>query len=113
MPGHIWTLAWVILLWVVFRADSLAAAGDYLAAMFGGRSNVWDVNAASAFSGSWLVLVIAIIFAAPVGDFLAKKSRFMERNRRTLRYALAVPVFIVCIAKCAVSAYNPFIYFNF
>ena len=77
------------------------------------RSNVWDVNAASAFSGSWLVLVIAIIFAAPVGDFLAKKSRFMERNRRTLRYALAVPVFIVCIAKCAVSAYNPFIYFNF
>lgn len=113
MPGHIWTMAWVILLWVVFRADSLAAAGDYLAAMFGGSSNVWDVNAASAFSGSWLVLVIAIIFAAPVGDFLAKKSRFMERNRRTLRYALAVPVFIVCIAKCAVSAYNPFIYFNF
>ncbi len=113
MPGHIWTMAWVILLWVVFRADSLATAGDYLAAMFGGRGKVWDLNAASAFSGSWLVLVIAIIFAAPVGDFLAKKSKFIRRNRRTLRYALAVPVFIICIAKCAVSAYNPFIYFNF
>ena len=113
MPGHIWTMTWVILLWVVFRADSLATAGDYLAAMFGGRGKVWDLNAASAFSGSWLVLVIAIIFAAPVGDFLAKKSKFIRRNRRTLRYALAVPVFIICIAKCAVSAYNPFIYFNF
>ncbi len=113
MPGHIWTVAWVILLWVVFRADSLATAGEYLATMFGGRGKAWDLNAASAFSGSWLVLVIAIIFAAPVGDFLAKKSKFIGHNRRTLRYALAVPIFIVCIAKCAVSAYNPFIYFNF
>ena len=31
-----WTLFWVLMLWVLFRAENVAAAGDYFAALFSG-----------------------------------------------------------------------------
>lgn len=111
--SHIWTMFWVIVLWVVFRADSLAAAGRYLGGMFGGSGQLVDSNAAAAISGSWIMLVAAALLTMPVWNWLAHRWNFFAQNRRAFKYVAAVPMFIICLAKCAVSAYNPFIYFNF
>lgn len=111
--GHIYTMAAVILLWVVFRADSLTLAVRYIGQMFGTGGALWDEAAASAFSGSILVLLAAAVLSTPVWKQLADRLRLSELTRKNVAAAAAVPLFLLCIAKCMSSSYNPFIYFNF
>ena len=111
--GHIYTMAAVILLWVVFRADSLTLAVRYIGQMFGAGGALWDEAAASAFSGSILVLLAAAVLSTPVWKQLAARLHLSELTRKNVAAAAAVPLFLLCIAKCMSSSYNPFIYFNF
>ena len=111
--GHIYTMAAVILLWVVFRADSLTLAVRYIGQMFGTGGTLWDEAAASAFSGSILVLLTAAVLSTPVWKQLADRLHLSELTRKNVAAAAAVPLFLLCIAKCMSSSYNPFIYFNF
>lgn len=111
--GHIYTMAAVILLWVVFRADSLTLAVRYIGQMFGTGGALWDEAAASAFSGSILVLLTAAVLSTPVWKQLADRLHLSELTRKNVAAAAAVPLFLLCIAKCMSSSYNPFIYFNF
>lgn len=111
--GHIYTMVAVILLWVVFRADSLTLAVRYIGQMFGTGGALWDEAAASAFSGSILVLLAAAVLSTPVWKQLADRLRLSELTRKNVAAAAAVPLFLLCIAKCMSSSYNPFIYFNF
>lgn len=111
--GHIYTMASVILLWVVFRADSLTLAVRYIGQMFGTGGALWDEAAASAFSGSILVLLAAAVLSTPVWKQLADRLHLSELTRKNVAAAAAVPLFLLCIAKCMSSSYNPFIYFNF
>ena len=111
--GHIYTMAAVILLWVVFRADSLTLAVRYIGQMFGAGGALWDEAAASAFSGSILVLLAAAVLSTPVWKQLADRLHLSELTRKNVAAAAAVPLFLLCIAKCMSSSYNPFIYFNF
>ena len=111
--GHIYTMAAVILLWVVFRADSLTLAVRYIGQMFGTGGALWDEAAAAAFSGSILVLLAAAVLSTPVWKQLADRLRLSELTRKNVAAAAAVPLFLLCIAKCMSSSYNPFIYFNF
>lgn len=110
--GHIYTMAAVILLWVVFRADSLTLAVRYIGQMFGAGGALWDEAAASAFSGSILVILAAVL-STPVWKQLADRLHLSELTRKNVAAAAAVPLFLLCIAKCMSSSYNPFIYFNF
>lgn len=103
----------VILLWVVFRADSLTLAVRYIGQMFGTGGALWDEAAASAFSGSILVLLTAAVLSTPVWKQLADRLHLSELTRKNVAAAAAVPLFLLCIAKCMSSSYNPFIYFNF
>lgn len=111
--GHIYTMAAVILLWVVFRADSLTLAVRYIGQMFGAGGALWDEAAASAFSGSILVILAAAVLSTPVWKQLADRLHLSELTRKNVAAAAAVPLFLLCIAKCMSSSYNPFIYFNF
>lgn len=111
--GHIYTMAAVILLWVVFRADSLSLAGRYIAQMFGAGGSFWDNTAAECLSGSYVMLTLAVVFSCPVIRWVADKLKLQEQSRKNIAAIAAVPLFLLCIAKCMSSSYNPFIYFNF
>ena len=111
--GHIYTMVAVILLWVVFRADSLTLAIRYIGQMFGSGGRFWDETAAASLSGSAVVLLLAAVLSTPVFKTLADKFKVSESGRKNLAAVAAVPLFILCIAKCMSSSYNPFIYFNF
>ena len=111
--GHIYTMAAVILLWVVFRADSLSLAGRYIAQMFGAGGSFWDSTAAECLSGSYVMLALAVVFSCPVVRWFADKLKLQEQSRKNIAAIAAVPLFLLCIAKCMSSSYNPFIYFNF
>lgn len=111
--GHIYTMTAVILLWVVFRADSLSLAGRYIGQMFGGSGVLWDDAAVQSLSGGWGMLLLAAVFSCPVVKILAERLHLPEETRKNIAAFAAIPLFLVCIAKCLSSSYNPFIYFNF
>ena len=111
--GHVYTMAAVVLLWVVFRADSLSLAGRYIAQMFGAGGNFWDSTAAECLAGSYVMLALAVVFSCPVVRWIADKLKLQEQSRKNIAAIAAVPLFLLCIAKCMSSSYNPFIYFNF
>jgi D-alanyl-lipoteichoic acid acyltransferase DltB (MBOAT superfamily) len=111
--GHLYTLFWVNLLWVVFRADSLPLAVQYIGQMFGAGGRFCDADTLAALQGSGIVLPLAILFSFPVCRFAADRLSVKKETREGVWAVLAVPVFILCVAKCVVSNYNPFIYFNF
>lgn len=111
--GHVYTMIAVILLWVVFRADNLSAAGHYIGQMFGSGGILWDAEAAGCLSGSWSMLLVAMVFSTPVVKFVADKLKLSEDTQKNIAALVAIPLFVISMAKCMSSAYNPFIYFNF
>lgn len=110
----LFTFLMVNFAWVLFRADSLAAAGQYLQAMLGLGAGGWDELTALYLRENWTVLAASVLFAGPLAprlrDWAAKKdSPLLDAG-----YAvLAAAVFLVSAAFLIKGTYNPFIYFNF
>jgi D-alanyl-lipoteichoic acid acyltransferase DltB (MBOAT superfamily) len=110
-----YTLLCVLLLWVLFRAESLSLAGRYIAALFGfGASSLIDETFWLYVSNGKWVLLAGVLLATPVarrcGVALAR------RDIRAYRIASALGVmalFSVSLLVCIKATYNPFIYFNF
>lgn len=111
--GHVYTMVAVTLLWVVFRADSLGLAGRYIGQMFGSSGVLWDAAAADSLQGGWLMFLLAAVFSCPIMKWLADKLKLKDVTRKNIAAVAAVPLLLLCIAKCLSSSYNPFIYFNF
>ena len=104
-----WTLLWVLLLWVVFRADSLGHAGRYFSAMFtGGRGNCDDFL--YYFGNLKAYLGIAVVCCLPVERVW---ERIPERVRGWLACGGEIALLLLVLTYVASSTYNPFIYFNF
>ena len=104
-----WTLLWVLLLWVVFRADNLGHAGRYFSAMFtGGRGNCDDFL--YYFGNLKAYLGIAVVCCLPVERAW---ERIPERVRGWLACGGEIALLLLVLTYVASSTYNPFIYFNF
>lgn len=110
----LYTFLMVNFAWVLFRADSLGAAWRYLQAMFGFGSGGWDSLTALYLRENWLVLLLAVVFAAPVAQWLREKVWAKKILVMDVGYAAALlAVFIVAASYIVKGTYNPFIYFNF
>lgn len=110
--SHVYTLVVVILLWVIFRASSISAAGAYIGTMFGiGANGFTDPTFWDYLRNTWVVLVLALIGSTPV---MKKIMQALEqRNLEWVSSLWAVLVFAVSVIQTVSSTYNPFIYFNF
>ena len=112
---HIYTMFFVIIGWVVFRAENLGAAIDYISRMF-----AFDFNGDGGITlfythEYWAFLVAAVIFSLPVVPALRKKIA-AGRHRTILQFGWAVillGLFMVSVSYIVKGSYNPFIYFNF
>lgn len=115
---RVFTFVYVLLAWVVFRADRLPDAIRYLCTMAGlGRSALWDRATGGMLAEFWPILLIALLCCLDWKKLLQKAA-----DRLEAKAAPAVWLFkTVCLALLAfvsfsfltVSSYNPFIYFNF
>lgn len=123
---HAYAMLVVLVGWVIFRADTLAHAGAYLAAMAGSASGsgiewhagmIWNVEYAAA-------LAAAIAASTPVWPSFAAwwgRSAGSGRAASAARAAgsaaidlVFVPaVLVLCAMLLARGSYNPFIYFRF
>ena len=108
-----YTIFFVVLGWVLFRAENLSDVLSYIGAMFG-------VNATSFVDGMFIgyfeqnviMLVIGIIACTPVIKMIKSKTgNTVVMN--ILSVVSLIALLVLSIASLVSSSYNPFIYFNF
>ncbi|MBQ7521852.1 MAG: MBOAT family protein [Clostridia bacterium] len=108
-----YTIFFVMIGWVIFRADSLAIAVVYIKDLFGLSGNVF---ADGVFKG-WLMqnmilLIIGILLCTPIFKLLSEKTK--DNNIiGFIRVGGLIGLFVLSVASLFSSSYNPFIYFNF
>ena len=130
--GHVYTVLFVMVAFVVFRCESLAQSAGVISAMFVG----WGYEASALvpviqqltplFLATALVAVLA---CAPVPALIKKMAGTQRaqaaRHLReapagsagswvdTLSYVASVALLVLCVASLSSGTYNPFIYFRF
>ena len=111
--GHIYTLFFVILGWVLFRANDITHAITYIKSMFGmSRNLIVDETAWLNLTDNKYFFLAALLFSFPVAPWLRK--RFNNNWVANIIYPLLlVAVFAVAVSYVVKGSYNPFIYFNF
>lgn len=105
---RVYTMLSVTLLFVVFRADSLKAAGRMLATLFAGTVTplcMQTLRRTGSF-GFCLVLLAAICFSV--------KPRVQEKELPDwLRYPVLFGLLGLCVLSLAAGGFHPFLYFQF
>ena len=111
--GRVWTLLAVTLLFVLFRAESLAAAWAMLRAMF-----AFSASAAGTVElirllqpATVLTIAVAVVFAGGLREQLTAKIPAPARPH-VLR-AGSVLVLLLSILSLSAVGFHPFIYFQF
>ena len=112
------TLLVVVLGWVLFRAENLAAAKLYLKSMFGMADNALADSVVQFNLREYLAIFLAgCLCATPIFKIL--KERISRCGRRAASlcagagYTVQFILFIVSVSFLVMDAHNPFIYFNF
>lgn len=115
--SHIYTMFIVILLWVLFRADSVSQALQFMKCMFTkGASSVYAIGVTGLYFRNFIGYgIVAVIGCTP---WVHKIKRILDKcfKQRTIQVLSEIYIVFVFILACCVtidSNYNPFIYFNF
>ena len=106
IAGHVYTLVFVTLTFVVFRADNLRYAVGMIGRMFVGDSN--NAIAFSLLNPMYIVaFVMAVIFSSTIMDSVIAKTKSW------ILKLVSIALYVICIAMLITGGYNPFIYFRF
>lgn len=114
---HIYTMLIVILLWVIFRADSLMQAWEYISCMFGKTSDsVYAIGVTKLYFRNFIGYgMIAIVGCTPwmIKIKQQMKKAIDEKHQNRLDDIWTILIFVLACCIAVDSNYNPFIYFNF
>ena len=126
LPAHrvaaaayqILTMLAVVVGWVLFRADNLSAAGNYLMTMFGlNGAALVDTIAAFNFREYFVPLTAGIVCSTPLFRWLHEKAAargpVWENGYELCDGLVQLLLFAVGLSCLVMNAHNPFIYFNF
>lgn len=100
--GHIYTLFFVMIGWVLFRSDSLSSAVNYIGCMFGFNGEAPSTNL-SVFKNCAFFIISGIVFSTPV----------MKKIPPVLQQIGIIVFYTISLTYIFTASYNPFIYFNF
>lgn len=121
--GYLLTFVFVLVAWVFFRADSVAAAFTILTAMFGGAPIVFPEKIA-VFMNHYLGIIVPQLphnWAAPkkfmllatlMVIFLPSSQQIATTFRPRTRYAVALAVLMV-VSLFSLTKVSEFLYFQF
>jgi len=111
---HIYCILAFVIGWVMFRADTMSYAWDYLKNMFCliGEHKIMYKMAYYIDNIEIMAFAAAIICAMPIFTDLLKIKYEHKFLRATVNIWLMI-LFILSSATIAASTYNPFIYFRF
>lgn len=109
----LYTILFVILGWVLFRANSVSDAFSYLSSMFGlnGNAVVDDISVAWLMQNI-ILLAIGSVLCTPLFKILSKKTE-NSASAGYIKVIGLIVLLVLSVASLVSSSYNPFIYFNF
>ena len=112
--SRVYTLVAVMLAWVVFRAENLRAALQYIGTMFGVGSSGFSDSVFVSYldSGKW-VISVAILLSMPIYPKLKAKIKDGSLFGDLCESVLLLLIFVLSLVVVVGTTYNPFIYFNF
>ena len=115
---QILTMLLVVFGWVLFRAETLSQATQYLGAMFGiGTSGFVDDTALFYLSNFAVIFLFGILCSTPIFGKLAEKATAKVKHGELIctysGYVVQFLLFIFGVSFIVMNAHNPFIYFNF
>ncbi len=110
---RVFTLMFLLIGWVIFRAGSLPESWNYLKTMFGVQGTPFvDRMFLGYFLQNLPVLMIGIVLSTPSFKLINEKLAHYKWFG-ILRGAGVILLFILSTASIVSNSYNPFIYFNF
>ena len=108
--GHVYTLFFVVISFVIFDAPTLAAAVERIGFMFGaGALPIASAESIYLLKSYAVILIIAAVASTGAPKALAERCS-------TLRYIepVAMPLLLIlCTAYLVDGSFNPFLYFRF
>lgn len=111
--AHIYTMAMVVIAFVIFRSDNITFAAHYVAIMFGiGSIYFTDETFFYYLWNGRVILFAAILLSTPIFPYLMKKLEIIKL-RETVEPVIATSIFFLSLIVAISATYNPFIYFNF
>jgi len=110
--SHIYTMFFVIMGWVLFRADNIQSAFAYYRAMFGVGSEWVDATALAYLKQNAVYFVVAIICSFPLIKKIDEKLR--KNAIWNIIYTVTMfAIFLLSLTYIFNNSYSPFLYFNF
>ncbi len=113
---RLYLLLVVLVGWVIFRAENLEYALEYLNTMFTVKSGTFNYPYLYLNSYTLWVIFLGMFFATPVRKILIEKTtNFLSKEVwvRTAERCFYLVIFVVSLLELAQTTYNPFIYFRF
>ncbi|MCI9225440.1 MAG: MBOAT family protein [Acutalibacter sp.] len=115
--SHIYVLFLVMVSFVIFDAESVAAAFSRISAMFGGQALlVLTVESVYYLKSYLVILALALIGATPMPKKLAAlagKGRYTRVACHIAEPVACLILLTVCTAYLIDGSFNPFLYFRF
>ena len=116
-----YTLLAVNFLWMLFRADTLAYAGQFFLVMLGlGGTGGWNGTCSLYLQENAVILAFALLFSVPFARRLREGLETWKPCGKDLSllwdllYALGLTALgLLAVASLVKGTYNPFIYFRF
>ena len=109
----LYTIFFVIIGWIVFRADTLSDAVIYLKTVFGLNGNTFSDGLFTGwFSQNVILLIIGGLLSTPVFKWLTNKAKG-NAAAKWIGVVGLCGLFVLSVASLVSNSYNPFIYFNF
>lgn len=120
---HIYVLIFVVLIWVLFRTETLIEASNFYSALFGIESAAGAVSPIGLYvqTDAWLAFIVGSLVATPLFNFYEKHCDLCEAKSkvttlltcRICEVIVFVGLFFTCAGLIAIDSYSPFIYFRF
>lgn len=115
--SHLYVLFLVMVSFVIFDAESVAAAFSRISAMFGGQAlPVLTVESVYYLKSYLVILALALIGATPLPKKLAAlagKGRYTRVACHIAEPVACLVLLTVCTAYLIDGSFNPFLYFRF
>ncbi len=113
---NLFVIIMVIILWVIFRSNSLTLSYEFLKNIVNINSWIMTESQLKFFLLSlheiYIYLLLSLLFSFPIYEFISKKIR-INNILIIIRYIVFLILTILSISFIISGSYNPFLYFQF
>ncbi len=107
---RLYTLFFVLLGWIIFRADNISYALMYIKRMFT-FNNIASMKVVEVLMENGFIIVFAILLSTPLFKKLIENNKIFKHP--IIKDILLAIILVLCVSYITKGVYNPFIYFNF